>query len=242
MAQAPVALDFRARLPATWALIAVIVLVHLGTALAWWSTGHGGLPEALFLQRDLGFRVWAGGQYRPLVASGEGWRLLTSVLLHADALHLLVNVVAVGALGRVIEPWVGGRRMLVWFLAGGAAGSLASQLMQVSRSDGASGGAFALLGAALVLGWRVRDRLDPQERRLMGPVLGAFLLLNLVLSFALPFIDAAGHLGGLVAGLVFAALPAVDGPVPWRARGPGAWAETGGLVLFAAVCVWGWAS
>ena len=37
----------------------------------------------------------------------------------------------------------------------------------------------------------------------MGPVLWAFMALNLVLSLVLPFVDGVGHGAGFVTGLVF---------------------------------------
>lgn len=239
---APVSVGFDEPLPATWALVGVLVLVHLLTGYAWWHAGNTHGFGAWLGGRGVRFRVAVGGQYRPLVASGQDWRLLTSVLLHGGALHLAVNAVALLALGRLVEPWVGSRRFLAWFLLGGAAGSVASQLAQVSRSDGASGGAFALLGAALVLGWRVRARLDDEDRRLLGPVLAAFLVLNVVLSFALPFIDAAGHLGGLAAGLGLAAFVRVDGVPPWRGGRVASVAEWMLVGGYLAVCAWGWSS
>jgi len=216
-----------------------MVAVHLVSALVWWSMGREDLWRALLLGREVGFRVVAGGQYRPLVVDGEVWRLYTSVFLHADGLHLLVNAVALLALGRILEPWLGARRFAAWFLAGGFAGSVTSQLAQVSQSDGASGGAFALLGVAVVLGWREREALPPEDRRLLGPILQGFLLLNLVLSFALPFVDAAGHVGGLVLGLVFGlAAPAGD-EMPSRTIRI---VEIAWIVVYAGICAAGWLS
>lgn len=228
-----VGIDWDARIPATWLLIAVIVVAHVVTAVL--TTVDIELWRALLLDRSVRFRVLAGGQYRVLVDSGEVWRLFTSVLLHGDGLHLLVNAVALGSLGRVLEPWVGSMRWLAWFWIGGIGGSLMSQWAQVAQSDGASGGAFALLGAAAVLAWRIRDRIHPSEKKLLGPVLWVFVALNVVLSFALPFVDAAGHVGGLLCGLV---LGAVARPLQPR-RGTGV-AATVFVVGCFGVCAVGW--
>lgn len=231
-------LDWQAPLPATWTAACLLALVHLGSGLTQVLAGRVGPLQAWLLSRSVQMRVAVGGQYRLRVEEGEWWRLFTSTLLHGDLLHLAVNVAALLALGRVLEPWIGGRRMLAWGAAGAVAGSVASQLAQVNQSDGASGGAFALLGAAVVLGWRASRLLDPESRRLLGPVLGGFLALNVVLSFVLPFVDAAGHLGGLAVGLLAGAIaPFEPGRTEPRVLVAAEW---GWLVLFLAVCALGW--
>ncbi len=239
MADLPVEVAWTARLPGTWTLVAALVAVHAGTGLVAWAAGRAPLLDGLVLSRSASLRVWVGGQAYERVAGGEAWRLLTSVFLHADALHLGLNAVALLALGRVVEPWLGARRLWLTFLLGGLGGSLASQAVGVGRSDGASGGAFALLGLALCLGWRLRDRLAPDERWLLGPALGGLLALNLVLSFALPFVDAAGHLGGLLCALPVGVGVSLVATPPWSGRGVIAALERAAIVGIAALGVWG---
>lgn len=212
----------------------LLVAVHAVTAVVEWRAGFAPLRDALVLERDLRFRVAVGGQYQPLVAAGEVWRLWTSVLLHVDLVHLTLNVAALYGLGRLLEPWVGGLRLLAWFLVGGLTGSMVAYLAQVGQSDGASGGAFALLGAAVVLGWDLRDRLPGADRRVVGPWLWALLALNLGLSFAVPSVDASAHLGGLGMGLVLA-----GGIGLWRHRLVRA-VEAAAVLGYALTCAWGW--
>ena len=56
---------------------------------------------------------------------------------------------------------------------------------------GASGAVFGLMGGLLVVVRRLRIP--------AGPVIG-LIVINVALTFALPFLSKAGHLGGLVAG------------------------------------------
>jgi rhomboid protease GluP len=212
----------------------VLIGVHVATATREWSLGMASLTDGLLFTRDLRFRVSVGGQLLEPVVNGETWRLWTSVLLHADAIHLVVNAIALLALGRMLEPWLGARRLLAWFSFGGFSGSVASYLGEVPQSDGASGGAFALLGAAAVFGWLDRARLEPDDRRLLGPVMWGFLALNLVLSVALPFIDALAHFGGLAAGVLLAL--AIRRQRHWSIAG----IEVCWLLSFAIVCAIGW--
>ena len=99
------------------------------------------------------------------------------------------------------------------------------------QSDGASGGAFALLAVAVVVGFRWRRRLQVDDARLLGPVFAVVLVLNLVLSFAIPAVDAAAHLGGLVAGLLVAWVPA-----GWWFERVDAWV----VGSFLGACAYGW--
>ena len=87
---------------------------------------------------------------------------------------------------------------------------------------------------AAVLGLRFRNQWVLEDRRLMGPVLWAFLLINLVLSLALPFVDGVGHGVGFAVGLVLGWLPLGR----WRGldRSLGAlW-----LVTYSGALVFGW--
>jgi len=160
--------------------------------------------ENLLLDRASLFRRSVGGQTLRAVESGEVWRLASSVLLHVDVWHLGFNVLALWALGRMLEPIVGSRRMIAWCALGGVSGSLASHYAGVLRSDGASGAAFALLGAAVVVGWRHRQEWQGWDRRLFGEALWVLVILNLVLGVLVPSVDGVAHVGGLVAGLLMA--------------------------------------
>jgi len=182
------------------------VVVHQATAAATAWAGDEPLWRLLLLDRPLMVRTDVGGQVQALLLRGQWWRLFTSVGLHASALHLLVNGLSLLALGRLLEPWVGSLRWLGWFLMGGLGGSLASAWMGVPRSDGASGGAFALIGALLVVGWRHRERLVPDDRRLYGRTMAGLTAANLVLGLLLPFVDDTSHLGGLLVGLIVGAV------------------------------------
>jgi rhomboid protease GluP len=196
-------LDWDSWLIASWLIVVVLVVAHVVTGLWQWDKGYEDLVSALLFDRDVRFRVAVGGQYSTFISTDrEVYRLFTSVLLHGDAIHLLFNAMAVVAIGRLLEPLIGPVRFAVWFTLGGVVGSVVSHLAGLIQSDGASGGAFALLGALAVIGLRYRRQWSPEEWRILGPIMWGFIGLNLVLSFAIPFLDAAGHVGGLVAGLV----------------------------------------
>lgn len=200
----PPRLDAGGPIPATAGLCVGLILVHGWTAF-WWTARHGDpIMETLLEDRAYIFRRSVGGQTLRAVESGEVWRLASSVLLHVDFWHLCFNVLALWALGRMLEPIVGSRRLIAWCALGGVCGSLASHFAGVLRSDGASGAAFALLGAAVVVGWRHREEWQGWDRRLFGEVLWVLVVLNLVLGAVVPSVDGVAHVGGLAAGLLLA--------------------------------------
>jgi membrane associated rhomboid family serine protease len=107
---------------------------------------------------------------------------------------------------RPLERLAGRWALLVVFVLGTAAGTAASVAFIPRPSVGASGGVFAVTGALVAFGWRHRATLPEGLRRKVIRSAAITLALNLVITFSLPFIDWAAHLGGLLAGLAMGAL------------------------------------
>lgn len=224
------------RTPATGVIVGTLVAVHAATAV--WAARLMSVPlwEALVLPRSPRVRILVGGQYGPLLDQGETWRLATSAMLHVDLVHLSVNVAALWVLGRLLEPLVGTARWGAWFCLGAVGGSLASWGAGVAQSDGASGGAFALLAAAVAIGFRHRARLGREDARLLGPIFGALLAVNVVLGFVIPALDASAHMGGLVVGVLVGLAWSPSRPDAGLLRG-----VHGVVVLaFTLTCLLGW--
>ncbi len=94
----------------------------------------------------------AFGIYEPnRVLSGQLWRLLTPVFLHADLLHLIVNMIVLYWAGKRIEEVYGRWEFLAFFLAGGVLTyalyllAYVSGLTPAAVSLGASGAVTATL-------------------------------------------------------------------------------------------------
>lgn len=128
------------------------------------------------------------------VAHGEWWRLVTGGFLHANILHIGMNMFALWILGSQLEAAVGRLRFAVVYGTALLAGSLG--VMILSPHDptvGASGAIFGLLGLALAAQ-------RSQGINIWQSGLGGILLINLALTFGINGISIGGHLGGLAGG------------------------------------------
>lgn len=151
----------------------------------------------------------------------EWWRLLTAAFLHGSWLHLLLNLSALWSIGEWLEPAIGSLKTLAIFLIAALGGSLASLVWcEAPVVVGASGGILGLAGALLF------TRLSPSPslsspnkqpardlREVSAPSLAIMIALCLGLGLVVPMIAQAGHVGGLVAGVLAAAMMLKRGPV-----------------------------
>jgi membrane associated rhomboid family serine protease len=148
------------------------------------------------------------------VAAGEYWRLWTVTLLHGSPgagfffpslAHLFFNMYALYLAGPIVERWYGGLRFLVFYLACAAGGSVASFVFGGPEpSVGASGAIFGLFGLLFAAN-SVHHPVDRQSRMLVRQV-GMLVVVNILFGFAIPNIDNAAHIGGLVTGLWLGAM------------------------------------
>jgi membrane associated rhomboid family serine protease len=146
---------------------------------------------------------------KPAVAAGEYWRLWTVTLLHGSPgeglfvqsiAHLFFNMYALYLAGPIVERWYGGLRFLAFYLACAAGGSVASFVFGGDvPSVGASGAIFGLFGLLFAAN-SVHHPVDRQSRMLVRQV-GMLVVVNILFGFAIPNIDNAAHIGGLVTGL-----------------------------------------
>jgi rhomboid protease GluP len=153
------------------------------------------------LQYLSGGAVTDAGANGPEVREGEYWRLVTSMFLHGDLLHLALNGFALYQLGALFETWLGSSRLLVTYFVTGIAGSIASLLLMNRPSVGASGAIFGLLGALIAFLLRRREMLTPEAKSLLSQLVG-WAAINVFLGFSVPRIDNAAHLGGCAAGFL----------------------------------------
>ena len=171
----------------TWTLLTANIALWLLT----YAAGGADNPDVL-----LDF----GAMFGPLIASGEYWRLLTAMFLHAGLPHLAFNCFALFIFGPQVERAYGRFNFSVIYLLAGLTGSVASYLLNsISIGVGASGAIFGVIGA-LAAFLLVQRRVFGEMSRSTLYGLAVMLGINLVYGLITPGIDNWAHLGGLAAG------------------------------------------
>ena len=105
---------------------------------------------------DAQYMAAHGAMYPEYIKDGQYWRLLTSMFMHFGLMHILNNMVVLGAVGQIVEKAMGHVKLLIIFLVSGMCGSVLSYIVMLYNNDfavsaGASGkwGAHAFLFAEL---------------------------------------------------------------------------------------------
>lgn len=189
-----------------------------------------------FLGNNASALFEATALYPPLVVAwDEWWRLLTSAFQHFGPMHILLNMYMLWILGLGIERSIGHARFLALYVVSALGGSVAVMFYsQNALTAGASGAIFGLMGAYAIVA--VSMRLDVRG-------IGVLLVLNIGVSFLVPGISLAAHLGGLVVGALGAVtLVVLARRLPRRVgrRGREIVSWLGYLVLVALVATAAW--
>lgn len=184
-------------------VVVLILLSGLGALLT--QTGWGLAWLSLFSFQDFNDR-----HFLPLLdslAAGEVWRLLTPVFIHFGLFHVLFNSLCMWDFGRRLEFMLGKRHFLLFFALTGIASNIAQFLWSGSAIfGGMSGVVYALVGFIAL-----RQRIAPHPLVAVSPALIGFMLFWLVLCmtgvvdyFISGSVANAAHLGGLIAGALYA--------------------------------------
>ena len=164
----------------------------------------------------------------PGVADGAYWQLVTSMFSHVEIWHIAANMFSLFILGPQVESALGRTRFLALYLVSGLTGSAVVYWLssETGYTLGASGAIFGLFGALAVIIHKIGGDL----RSIAG-----LLLVNIVITFAVPNISWQGHLGGLVGGAAVTAL------IVYAPRGPRRatvqWSALFGIVALLALAV-----
>jgi len=127
---------------------------------------------------------------------GQTWRLLASLFLHLDLMHLAFNAIALFLLIPIAAGAFGIHRTVCIYFLSGLCGAVLSQVAGHGGA-GASGALCGLIGASAVYGKR---RGGAMGDALMRRMIGWAVLIGLYGVFLADHIDNMGHLGGFLGG------------------------------------------
>ena len=195
-----------------------LVFAVLWVAYLWVSTR----PEATRAALVLEWGALTGGDhpgdlFAELASSRRGIRLFTAMLLHADWVHLLGNLVFLLIFGLPAERVMGAWRFLLLFLLGGAFANLVAVFVIQAPARlviGASGAVSAVIGAYLLLFPRAKLGLVLPlglflefVRAPASLMIGAWAALQVVFAYIGPAFGATAwivHIVGFLFGVLFA--------------------------------------
>jgi rhomboid protease GluP len=174
----------RSLLSPTIILVAANVLVYICTSLV----GRSYIETDYEVMRTF-------GQYNLNVFEGQYWQLISSMFVHADIIHLGLNMLFLLIFGlRAEELFTTEEYFFVYMLSGIAGNIMTLFLMSpYTVSVGASGAIFGMYGAGLIY---MRKTFG---QSIAGALLYAFLLLMLSTGIG---VNIVAHFGGLAAGLI----------------------------------------
>ncbi len=159
------------------------------------------------------------------VRAGESWLAWTALMLHADTVHLVSNLLFGGLFGLLLAQVVGGGLAWLGIALAGGLGNLANAWIRdgAHLSVGASTALFGALGLLGAVEWMRRKQEHQAWRRRLAPLVGAVALLALYGTGG-ERTDVPAHLFGFLSGLALGpGLRALQAVVPPRSTPAPGW-------------------
>ena len=199
------------KLMITYALIIANFVVFILTIIFQVQTPYGPVSVIVW---DLGFRpIYLSLNYSPQL-----YTLFTSMFIHGGFWHILMNMLVFFFMGTAFEQRIGWKKFLVIYLLTGVCGALTHSLFNLGSTViliGASGAIFGILGAFAFS--------YPRDEVVMPIPLGIVMILRRIKVIYAAVLFAAietvyvylgaqdqtahlAHIGGLVSGLILAAV------------------------------------
>lgn len=140
------------------------------------------------------------------VIAGQWWRLFTSILLHADFMHLIFNMIAMLIFGSMLEKIAGAQLYILVYAVGGVVANLLALavltlLSKPYLSLGASGSIMAVIGASLSCALYIYYKTRLQYWRMFFSRIAILLAIQLLIDVFLPSNAMLVHLAGGISGI-----------------------------------------
>ena len=171
------------------------------------------------------------------ILSGETWRAVTALTLHADLAHVLSNAAGAAVFVAALSSMLGSGLAFALFLLAGAGGNLLNAYFYgpPHMSIGASTAVFGAVGMLGGLAMAKRRKAVQRGRRRAWIPIAAALGLLAILGTGGGRVDVLAHLFGFSFGAVLGVFVAYLAPDPPRLRAQWSW---GAVAL--AVVIWCW--
>ncbi|MCD6274638.1 MAG: rhomboid family intramembrane serine protease [Candidatus Aenigmarchaeota archaeon] len=136
--------------------------------------------------------------------SGKYYVPITSIFLHSDLNHLLLNLLVLLVFGLALEEEIGPKKFLILFFSGAFLGDLLSSLIYSSTqiSIGASAGIFSIMAAAILIKPIKIEVFVPIPLGLIGIGYLISAIIGLIANYP-PYVAHIAHMGGIFAGLFY---------------------------------------
>ncbi len=135
---------------------------------------------------------------RNIINEYEIWRLITSIFLHADPIHMFSNMIALLLFGATVEinKNISKIQFLLIYFVSGLIGNVFSLLLfdLGTHSLGASGAIFGLIGVAFIM---IATDYPPLL------LFALFYIVFFIITSFTPGINYWAHIFGLLGGLFF---------------------------------------
>jgi len=174
---------------------------------SWLSGTQWSLDARISADFDDKVLIWWGCDYGPLTLGGQYWRVLTCLFVHADGIHLGVNMLLLWGLGKPLDRLLGRTQALVMYLLTGAASSLVSLAWHPTHlAYGSSGAIYGQGGVLIAL--LALAKLNLPRRQTFGILFWILLMtpFGLLFGHSSKTTNYIAHAGGLVSGLALGVL------------------------------------
>ena len=182
---------------AIWCLTAYQVALAAGA-----HSLHDVLANAFSNSQNGDVLIAYGAKYNQAILDGQYWRFVTPIFLHANILHMSLNMLNLIVLGVFVERIFGHLRFLLIYLLTGVISIIASFYFAPEEiSVGASGAIFGLVGAYSIFVFIHRKAF-----RRGGILALSWLVLiigiNMGIGLIIPNVDNYAHVGGFLSGCI----------------------------------------
>lgn len=178
--------------PVTIFLLALMTLVFIAMQVIYF--GNATSNQAIFN---------TGGMYGAYVSlfPSQLWRLVTPIFVHIGWEHFFFNALTLYFVGQIAEQIWGHHKFLALYVLSGIVGNIFTLFFTPNViAAGASTSLFGVFAAIMVAGYFGRN---PYLKEL-GRNYQALIIVNLIFNLFTPSIGIAGHIGGLVGGVLCA--------------------------------------